>query len=359
MNRSDIRRPYFPGLDGLRGIAILLVVVFHIYGFIQVFLFGWLGVDLFFVLSGYLITDILLNTVDTPRYLLNFFIRRMLRVFPLYYLLLAIFLGIFPLLSDLRPQVQYYIDNQVWLWTYMQNWLYSFNPPPPDAHYLNHFWSLAIEEQFYLVWPFLILWVKNTRYLLYLMLFVLLVVMTARSILWLYKIEDLNYTTFYTFTRVDGICIGSMVALLHRTNPNFLRNNMAVIVTALAVLNFIFYFLNLKGDFPYLAFVGYTTFAALFGLLVYELVNNDNRFAERILTFKPLMFLGKISYGLYVYHWPLYILLTPPLIEFLSAKDKLDRILVSTITTIAAILLSIVSYYTFEIRFLKLKEKFR
>src|SRR5690606_28459276 len=124
-------RLYYPALDGLRGLAILLVVVYHNFGFINYFFFGWLGVDLFFVLSGFLITDILLRTLGQPNYLRNFYTRRVLRIFPLYYLALIIFLIIIPK-TNLSLDLAYYKENEIWLWTYIQNWLYIFKHP--DAY---------------------------------------------------------------------------------------------------------------------------------------------------------------------------------------------------------------------------------
>src|SRR4030095_2778309 len=147
-------RQYYPALDGLRGLAILLVILYHNFSFINHFFFAWLGVDLFFVLSGYLITSILLNSVNSPHYLKNFYAKRVLRVFPLYYLSLIIFLIIFPLLGIYKSELKYYVDNQLWFWFYLQNWLLSFNFPT-TGNFLNHFWSLGVEEQFYLAWPFI------------------------------------------------------------------------------------------------------------------------------------------------------------------------------------------------------------
>ncbi|MBL0272153.1 MAG: acyltransferase [Chitinophagaceae bacterium] len=96
MTAVNPNRSYYPSLDGLRGVAILLVVFLHNFGFMNYFFFGWLGVDLFFVLSGFLITDILLKTLDKPNFLRNFYMRRILRIFPLFYLTLIIFLLIIP-----------------------------------------------------------------------------------------------------------------------------------------------------------------------------------------------------------------------------------------------------------------------
>src|SRR5688572_28211876 len=142
-------RPYYPALDGLRGVAILLVVLYHNFGFIKQSYFGWLGVDLFFVLSGFLITDILLRTRSQPGFLRDFYMRRVLRIFPLYYVSLIIFLFILAPLTSAKVEWGYYLGNQVYFWTYLQNWLFIFKDPG-NAHILNHFWSLAVEEQFYI-----------------------------------------------------------------------------------------------------------------------------------------------------------------------------------------------------------------
>src|SRR5258708_34186423 len=120
--------------------------------------------------------------------------------------------------------MQFYIDNQWWFWFYLENWLLSFNFPRV-GNFLNHFWSLAVEEQFYIVWPFIILWLRKPKKLLGFMMCMLVLLLIARSVIWIYRFPNLNYTTFYTFTRVDGICIGCIIALLHRINFNFLRRN--------------------------------------------------------------------------------------------------------------------------------------
>ena len=361
MKPENPNRQYYPVLDGIRGFAILLVVFYHNFGFINYFFFGWLGVDLFFVLSGFLITDILLKTFGNQNYLRNFYTRRVLRIFPLYYLSLVIFLLILPRVRDIPIDLSYYTKHQWWLWTYLQNWLYIFKPTN-STNALHHFWSLAVEEQFYLLWPLAILTLRKPKYLLLLMGGLLLVVMILRLFIWTYQIEDLAYFNLYTFSRIDGICIGCMLSLVQRINPGFLKKFTPAIVFTMAGLNFIFYFFNRRYHFtfPYLAIVGYTTFAMLFALLINEAVTQETRIINFIFNNGILKFFGKISYGLYVYHWPLYLLLSPYIFRWAqtSINQFSSQILASAITTLVAIFISFISFRYFESYFLKLKDRF-
>ncbi len=353
-------RVHYPALDGLRGIAILLVVVYHNFGFINVFFFGWLGVDLFFVLSGFLITDILLKTVGKKGYLKNFYIRRMLRIFPLYYLCLILFLIVLPK-TNLQFNVQYYVDHQVWIWTYLQNWIYTFQNPG-QTNTLNHLWSLAVEEQFYLLWPLAVLVIRNPKYLLLFISLILVAVLGLRLWAWMHQVADLAYFNLFTFTRIDGICIGCMIALLQRVNPNFLKRYTTGIVFFFAFMNFAFFFVNRRYQFafPYLALAGYTTFAMMFGLLVNEAVTNKTKLVNFLFNIPLLKFFGKISYGFYIFHWPVYILLSPYLFPWVSkfVSGSLLQFTVSVLATLAAVGISWLSYQYFEKYFLKLKDKF-
>ncbi len=362
MDPENPQRQHYSALDGLRGLAILLVVIYHNFGFINVFFFGWLGVDLFFVLSGFLITDILLNALGKPNYLRNFYMRRVLRIFPLYYLCLVIFLLILPLFPGHKAALGYYSDNQVWLWTYLQNWLYIFKPTS-STDILHHFWSLAVEEQFYLLWPLTILLIRKPRFLIMLLAVILLSVISLRFILWTYKIESLAYFNLYTFSRVDGICIGSMLALIQRINTNILRKYTTFIVLGLAGMNFLFYFFNryYNFSFPYLAIVGYTTFAIMFALLVYEGIDGRNKIINFLFNNGLMKFFGKISYGLYVYHWPIYILASGIIAEWVgNALPFLPaRISASFITALIAVGISVLSFKYFESYFIGLKNKYK
>ena len=345
----------------MRGLAILLVIFYHNFGFVNYFFFGWLGVDLFFVLSGFLITNILITTLSKPRYLKNFYIRRTLRIFPLYYLTLVIFLVIIPLVHPHMEELNYFLKYQTWLWLYFQNWLYIIKPPGNNL-LLTHLWSLAVEEQFYLIWPFIILLIKKTKGLFYFMLILLCTVIVLRYIIWSYKIENFAYFNLYTFSRIDGICIGSMLALLRNFNKDALQKFTPLIVFTLASFNFLFYFFNKQTEFtlPFMAIVGYTTFAVLFGLLVNEGVEGKNKVINFIFDNSIFKFFGRISYGLYVFHWPLHLLALPYLIKWLSIylhDEKFILIASACLTTLAGIIVSAISYRYFESFFLRLKKR--
>jgi peptidoglycan/LPS O-acetylase OafA/YrhL len=364
MNNGNLVRSHYPALDGLRGVAILLVVLFHNFGFIPFFSYGWLGVDLFFVLSGFLITNILLDTLNSPNYLRDFYARRVLRIFPLYYLCLLLFLILFPLCGFYTQELKFYTSNQWWFWAYMQNWLFAFHLPG-NANMLNHFWTLGTEEQFYIAWPLLILLIRKPKTLLYFLIFLLTAVMVTRYMVWFAGSKDLNYINLYTFTRIDGICIGSMVALLYRVNKNFFSRNTIVILAGLVVFNMAFFLLDLthQYSYPYFAFVGYPTFSIIFGLLLNAAIHKKPRLITLLLSLRPLRFLGKISYGFYIFHWPVFLITNHSFYIFfqqsLNLSDGICRLLAPVTSTFLAILISTASYYGFEIRFLKLKEKFR
>ncbi len=349
---------YYPALDGLRGVAILLVVIYHNFGFVNYFSFGWLGVDLFFVLSGFLITNILISSVGKSGYLRNFYFRRILRIFPLYYFALLLFLFILPIFFHI-PNVSYYKDNQFYLWTYLQNWLFIFKIT--DTSSMHHLWSLAVEEQFYLIWPIIILIIRNPKILLILLSLTLSAVIALRLWAWLNTDANFSYYHLYTFSRIDGICIGSMVALINYINPAFLRKFTSAIVLFFAILNFIFFFINrmYQFSFPYLALAGYTTFAMLFGLLVNEAVNGGIRIINFILNVPILKFFGRISYGFYVFHWPIFLISTPFISNWLSRFISGYELQVASgiIASFIGLAISWLSYNYYEKPFLKLKEK--
>lgn len=317
---------------------------------------------MFFVLSGFLITDILLKTVNTPGYFKKFYAKRILRIFPLYYLSLVILLLLLPRLHGFPLDFSYYIHHQGWFWSYLQNWLFIFHDNGIQTTALQHFWSLAVEEQFYLCWPLLIFFVRKPRWLILVTGFLLLLVISTRLTLWLIYLKGFNYFGLYTFTRIDGLCIGSMLAVIQFSRSDFLKKYFTHIVFFLAGMNFLFFFFNRQHQFslPYLAIVGYTTFAILFALLIYESVENKNRWITRILCFSLFRFFGKISYGLYIIHWPVYLIFSASAGQWIKnswhLEDQTLQFVTSLLLTIFSIALSILSFYGFERYFLNMKK---
>ena len=229
---------------------------------------------------------------------------------------------------------------------------------------IQHYWSLAVEEQFYIVWPLLIFLIRKPKILLTIAGLLLLAVIGTRLYMWTIQIKDLNYFGLYTYTRIDGLCIGSMLAILQFMRSPFIKKYFTGLVLLLAAMNFVFYFINKEYQFtyPYLAIVGYTTFAMLFAIVVHEAIQGENKVINFLLNIKPLKFFGKISYGLYVFHWPVYLILYGWMEEKVKASAILSEnnmaIVVSTLLTVIGVLISILSFYTFERYFLKKKKAF-
>src|SRR6266702_4603992 len=220
-------RGHLPVLDGLRGLAVLMVLVFHFVGqmlptnaleraIVGVTKHGLLGVDLFFVLSGFLITGLLYEARNKPHYLRNFYMRRVLRIFPLYYGVLALVFFVAPLIPPLRGStLDYLLDRQAWAWLYAVN-VYIAKDGAWSFSYLNHFWSLSVEEHFYLVWPLAVfLMARRPRMLIAMCLAVSLGAMLARLT---GSMLGLSWWTTYVLTpfRLDGLALGAFLAVMAR-----------------------------------------------------------------------------------------------------------------------------------------------
>ena len=358
-------RAYYPALDILRGCAILAVVFFHNFEGVRFFQFGWLGVDLFFVLSGFLITEILLSSLGNKFYFRNFFIRRVLRIFPLYYLILFLFFTLSPVLfSQKGPQstFSYYNSNKIWFWGYIQNWLMVKNGPAP-VPYLTHFWSLGVEEQFYFFWPFVLFCCRRLTVLKKVVIGLIVFSVSYRSLTW--WLHPFETETYYcnTFTRMDALLIGSLLAIHLRQGKLISSILIKTIFTAFAVLflTSLWVLGNLDRGNAVFATVGYTIADLFFAILLYLFISKGETLKHILHRLSALRFIGKISYGIYVYHVPIYLVLATQcskvLNEFVNNAEE-TSLLVSILSVLITLAASVFSFYILEKPILSLKKYF-
>ena len=381
---------HLPALDGLRGCAVLMVMLYHFTAALEhpvslggalvrkAFSGGWIGVDLFFVLSGYLITGILFDAKGaneegegrrTParRYFGAFYGRRALRIFPLYYGVLALLFVVVPValaLGGTAPSPAYarLAAAQGWFWSYLVNFLAIH----PDPYGVGHFWSLAIEEQFYLVWPLVIWLCSRERALL-----VCAVCATGALIFRCAALAaGLDAGSVYAFTpgRLDGLAAGAALALIQRGPVGLAPLRSAVrpcVYAALAVLLSIVLRLRFLNAFDVQTqTVGFTATALLFGAVLLGVLTALPAAPERRALERPaLRFFGRYSYALYVFHQPLVPLaaragVTPAAAGRLLHSEALGLVAYTGVMLLASVGLALASWHLYEKHFLRLKKRF-
>ena len=366
-----MRRQHFPALDGIRGLAIIGVLLRHASyvfphdsttrWFLPFFLSGMWGVDLFFVLSGFLITGILFSTKAALNRAQSFYGRRILRIFPIYYLILALVLvgsQAFPAVRA-ASNLQNLADRLSYLF-YFQNLIPMWHHGNYPESIIGPFWSLAVEEQFYFVWP-IIVWHLSPKGVLKLSGALACAALALRMILiphfgdgiWLYA---------FTPTRADGLFVGSALAAVYAAKSQISKRVLAGMVAgataALAVvaahgLNQLW----LTG--PYMSTIGISAIAILCGALIVFCLQFGG-FA-RLFQMEWLRRFGKYSYGIYVFHFAIYYAVQHLVLTRLSAALPLRT---GWATLYVAVLIGVtygvawVSFKYFEQRFLALKSHF-
>jgi peptidoglycan/LPS O-acetylase OafA/YrhL len=364
---------HIPALDGIRGLAILLVLGDHLlWGndqassailrlFIALRASLWIGVNLFFALSGFLITGILWDTLGKPNFFRNFYARRSLRIFPLYYGALLTLLALTHVL---------HFEWNTWQWyylTYTANLAISGMPGLGLGRVnINHFWSLQVEEQFYLVWPLIVYRVRNTQTLIRSALSACLVVLGIRTLLVIFHTHFANpYLTLSpTFSCVDNLLFGCALALLLRTEYHQKALDLAPKVFAVCLICVVLMAAADGGLNFYDSWLQQTIGLSLIGIgctasiaMVLKPVSRTARFFD----WSILRFFGKYSYGLYVYHYTLDSILTYRFRDILLRYTHSK--IVATLGAAAAVgaisvLVAWLSYNLYEKHFLKLKRFF-
>jgi peptidoglycan/LPS O-acetylase OafA/YrhL len=355
-------KPHYPALDGLRGLAIILVLLFHNFRYIPLFEYNWVGVDLFFVISGFLITGILLRERNTENYPQNFYVRRILRIFPIYYFSLLLLFYLLPRSINYSFNTEYFFRNQKWFWFFGENWLFIVHDPGNKIFLAGHFWTLALEEQFYILFPWIILLVKNRSKLISLLLAILSLLFIGRLLIAFLHMAPSTYSNLYEFTRFDGLCIGALLAaLLHKKTPLIRRIDKQMasfLILGIVALLIICPIFNWR--LPLFASSFYPMIAIFWGLVVRSSLV-EGTFCFSVFNNPILKFFGKISYGVYIFHWPVYKIMELKLREWLMHEISSTvgvNLTLSFLAAIVAVLIALASYYWFENKFLKLKRFF-
>lgn len=362
-----------PALDGIRGLAVLWVIAhnttdllgaprsgpFHLLALVTNT--GWIGVQLFFALSGFLITRNLLDTQGATNYYSGFYARRTLRILPLYFLMLLLLLVVLPAMMTVPARLQSTVDHQLWLWLFVSNWA-PVNVC--DFYGFGHFWSLAIEEQFYLFWPLLVHRARP-KPLLFACVLIALIAFVTRSVA---ALGGMQPEPIYdnTFFRMDALALGSAGAALLRIPEwsRLLRQRLVPIGLGACAL-FLVGIAATRAYDPHLLSgetIGYSILALTAALLVtaVALLGRERVALTWALAWRPLRSFGKYSYAMYVIHVPIHKLIGTPLLAPIGGQRAMpDRVALYALAVVSAsYLLARVSYYTFEKRWVDMKRRF-
>lgn len=337
-SRTSIR--HLPALDGLRGLALLGVLFFHAGGALPG---GYLGVDLFFVLSGFLITSLLLGEHrETGRIVLwPFWVRRARRLFPALLSLMpaiAIYARFFAKPTELQGlrtdalATLGYVANWRAIFSHKSYWQLFAAPSP-----LEHTWSLCIEEQFYVLWPLAVAFVLRSRARRsILVLAVALTVLSMVAMIVLFDPERTSRVYLGTDTRAAGILAGAALAAVISPSTTFQPKTVLKldVLGAISILGLAVAWWKLEGANPFLYRGGFwlTELGAL--VLIACAVSGSRSMVARVLSFRPLTLLGTISYGVYLWHWPVNVFLTP---ERVHARGFWLHVIQFAITFVIAI----------------------
>ncbi len=367
-----------PELDGIRGLAILGVLCSHGVGVTGIFLVRhsiadkilaylmvplWGGVDLFFVLSGFLITGILLRTKKSEHYFSSFYARRALRIFPIYYLTLILCVTVAHFSLGIASALPQWTSWKFAYFIYLQNWPVFWHGEKIMGGLWGAYWSLAIEEQFYFVWP-LVVFLLPEKAVTRICYVGVICALPLRILISYCYFGDSFGLAQITSSRVDGLFLGAACALYMFSNkkPVPMAWIRGAAIAGAGIMGYIVLFHRgeLIGTAKWMTTLGITGFALLSAAIV---AASQHHFPalDRILTMSWLRVLGKYSYGIYVYHLLIFL----PSSWYLRSEAGSwihlsfpERILLMLAEMIMVVAIAVVSYDLFEVRFLQLKRRF-
>jgi peptidoglycan/LPS O-acetylase OafA/YrhL len=358
-------------LDGLRGVAISLVLAFHLFdsptfphAWGRISSRGWAGVDLFFVLSGFLITSILLRSRHATNYFSTFYLRRFLRIAPLYYLCLFFIVIVIPWMhrhfDTLSPASSYTFQQQILYWLNLSNLRSALFPR--EIALASIYWTLAVEEQFYAVWPLCVRLLKPQR----IAVICIAGILISPFLRMLPLIQSINHTYgdfIYRFTpfRLDGFFMGAGIALLLTANPRpklFRALCLTSFVggTALFVL-----VCRTPSSFDWFSTsMGFSALAAIFGGLVGMCAQPEGAVGTliaRLCSIGVLRAFGRYSYCIYITHLSLHYFLADPAMLFAQKHLRFLNpfLFEATATLLVSFMVGAFSWRFFEAPILRLK----
>ena len=355
---TNNKSKYLPSIDSLRALAVLAVIIYHVD--VNYLPGGFLGVDLFFVLSGYLISSLIIKEYKKTGSLnlYNFYIRRARRLLPAVYFMITVVLVVMVMFNGVLLKKSHL--DAIFGYIYSSNWWYifhkldyfdSFGSQSP----FKHLWSLAIEEQFYMIFPLLFLLInrkkkdkdgfyKLNRNFLYVILGVILVSLIAHIIL--FDINNISRIYFGTDTRAFSLLVGVVGAILYpmdKLNTKITpQENLVYSVVSLISIAALITIMIYTSEYNTWLYRGGFLLVAILGIIIIISSGKQHTVMAKLLSFKPVVFIGKISYSLYLWHFPVLVLTTP-----VSEIGK-PNIFFVVLRVILTFILAIISYALVE-----------
>jgi len=362
-----------PALDGLRGIAILAVFLRHYAGGLEknanstgthllgmLFNFGWTGVDLFFVLSGFLITGILFDTQEHPDYYKNFYARRILRIFPPYYLLASIYLVLTPVLAaHWKPgQLTFLV-----FFGYPLALIWPALGEVSSSVHITHLWSICAEEQFYMIWPWTIVKLRTANNILRTCAILVIATLLFRVAICMTGWVAIGWTHDFLGCRMDALAVGAAIAMVMRgpLQSAALKWAPAVFVfTAACVVILCLARHTVDHGDPVIATIGFTLIASMYGALLL-LGLRQQGWVAKVFSTPALRICGKYSYAMYLFDFPLTVFLSPQRTYFIAATHSyaVGSAVFLGFCLAANLLVAATSYHLVEAPVLRLRRHFK